>query len=173
MSPRWARGRALALRVEPARGLQRPPGRLTIPHAGEGGRPRPSPSAAPHPLGTARRGAPCRDDRFPPGGGPRHLARYRWPLRGHGALAARRPLPVSRRALRRSPDFFASTANAKPGPRLRRFAVLRGAFIRLRLTKLPPYARQSRYRLWHGEELRGTVQARAACTGNRQMLTRL
>lgn len=34
MSPRQARGRALALRVKPASGLQRPLGRLSIPHAG-------------------------------------------------------------------------------------------------------------------------------------------
>lgn len=62
------------------------------------------------------------------------------------ALAARRPLPVRGSAQHHSPDFFASSANAKPGPRRGRFEFLRGESIKLRFTNPPPSATQSRHR---------------------------
>lgn len=52
-----------------------------------------------------------------------------------------------------------------------RFVFLRGVSIKLRFTNPPPSEPQSRRTCRHGEELRETVQARAACTGNRQLLT--
>lgn len=86
-------------------------------------------------------------------------------------LAAWRPFPVKDCAQHRSPEFFASSANATPGPRRWRFGCLQGESINLRFTNPPPSETQSRLHLRHGEELRGTVQAKAACTGNRQLLT--
>jgi len=116
MSPRRARGRALAPWVEPARGgLQRPTGRRSIPHAG--GRLRHPPRLRLTPWRAHGAGRHTGNSLFPPGGGTRRQAGSWWPLRGHGALAARRPLPISDRAQHRSPDFFAFSANAKPGPR--------------------------------------------------------
>lgn len=129
-----------------------------------GGRPWPSPSK------TARRVAPCRSPYS-------RLAATRAVRRVAGGhcvasrlLAARRLLPVSDCAQHRSPEFFASSANAKPGPRRWRFGFLRGESIKLRFTNPPPAGIQSRHRERHGDELRGTVQAKAACTGNRQKL---
>lgn len=72
MSPRQARGRALALRVKPASGLQRPLGRLTIPHAG--GRLHHPPRLRLTPWraqGAGRHAENGQNSLFPPGGGPR------------------------------------------------------------------------------------------------------
>lgn len=66
MSRRQAPGRALALRVKPASGLQRPLGRLSIPHAG--GRLRLTPWRV---HGAGRHAGNSQNGLFPPGGGPR------------------------------------------------------------------------------------------------------
>lgn len=90
MSPRWTRGRALALWVEPASGLQRPPGRLTIPHAG--GRPAAIPLGCASPLALGQHGAckaPC-NSLLPPGGGPR----CRRVISGHCVARGRSPRGV-------------------------------------------------------------------------------
>lgn len=84
--PARAQGRALALRVEPASGLQRPAGRLTIPHAGG------KAMAIPFKDRKARRA--MQESLFPPGGDPRRQARSRWPLRGQ--QAARRAASIAR-----------------------------------------------------------------------------
>ena len=55
-------------------------------------------------------------------------------------------LPVKRCALHHSPEFFASSANAKPGPRRWRFGFLRGESIKLRFTNPPHSGTQSRHR---------------------------
>lgn len=81
---------------------------------------RPSPSATPHPLKDRKARSAMRGSLFPPCGGPRLQARSRWPLRGHEALAARRPLPASGSAQHSSPEFFAFSGTVprfQPAPR--------------------------------------------------------
>ena len=165
VSLRQAQGRALALRVEPAaavssatgaadpsRGYQgegqgHPPRLRLTP---SGGPRRPQAAASESVSGTCR-----------PGLRPESVAAPG----GNGALAARRPSPVRGTAQHRSPDSFASSANASPWARLRRFGVLRAAFIKLRFTKLPRSELRPWPTLWHGEELRGTVQAKGRLHG--------
>ena len=111
--------RALALRVEPAlRSPSADEGRLSIPRAGTRGtllRSIPL-GRRPHPLGAATAlQPPCASrSRLRRPCSARRVCRFQ---QRHGALGARRPLPVSVRAQHRSPDFFAFSANAKPGPR--------------------------------------------------------
>lgn len=80
MSPRQARGRALALRVKPASGLQRPLGRLSIPHAG--GRLHHPPRLRLTPWWVHGAGRHAGSSLFPSGGGPR-----RWRVAGGHCVA--------------------------------------------------------------------------------------
>lgn len=120
MSRRQAPGRALALRVKPASGLQRPLGRLTIPHAG--GRLHHPPQLRLTPWrvhGAGRHAGNSQNGLFPPGGGPRR----RRVADGHCVAMGRSPRGVycpSDRAQHRSPEFFASSGTVpgfQPAPR--------------------------------------------------------
>ena len=132
--------------------------RLTIPRAG--GRLKASSSAKPSPPN-----APCKALRA-------MLCKLAAASRRE-ALAARRPLPVREHAQHRTPVFSPRRPTLTHDRPQGAFGLVQGVSVKQSFTNPPPTQAQPWVCLWHGEELRGTVQARAACTGNRQQLSRL
>lgn len=95
--------RALALRVEPA--LRSPSAKPTNDPIARG--PGEGLKAIPSKARTARSAVRKTNTCFPPAAARASADLVAAASSSHGALAARRPLPVSDRAQHRSPDFFA------------------------------------------------------------------